>query len=58
VLRRPALFAIPERLLRLLYGEMAEILLASQRVMPEAAGKAGYRFRYGELRGALSNLLR
>lgn len=58
VLRRPALFTIPEKMLRLLYGEMAEILLASQRAMPEAALKAGFRFQHPELRGALSNLLR
>lgn len=58
VLRRPALFTIPEKMLRLLYGEMSEILLASQRVMPEAALKAGFRFQHAELRGALSNLLR
>ncbi|MGQ9634516.1 MAG: TIGR01777 family oxidoreductase [Bryobacteraceae bacterium] len=57
VLRRPALFTIPERALRILYGEMAEVVLASLRVMPEAALRAGFVFRYPELGPALGDLL-
>lgn len=56
-LRRPALFRVPAGLLRLIYGEMAEIVLASQRVRPQAAIEAGFEFRYPQLRGALQNLL-
>jgi NAD dependent epimerase/dehydratase family enzyme len=55
--RRPALLRAPERLLRLIYGEMAEIVLASQRVEPRAALDAGFEFRYPALRGALQNLV-
>jgi hypothetical protein len=56
-IRRPALFAVPEFGLKLLFGDMAQILLASQRIYPRAAEKAGYRFLYPELGPALKNLL-
>ncbi len=56
-LRRPALFTVPERALRLLYGEMAGILLASQRALPRALEKAGFTFRFPELGPALKHLL-
>jgi len=56
-LKRPAFLSVPEWLLRLLYGDMAAILLASQRVLPDAALKAGFQFQYPELSRALRNLL-
>lgn len=57
VLRRPALFTIPARALQILYGEMAQVLLASQRARPEAALRAGFEFQYPDLLPALRNLL-
>ena len=58
-LRRPAIFPAPMFLLRLLFGELAEAVLeASQRVMPVKAERAGFDFRYTELRPALRDLLR
>lgn len=56
VLGRPVLFPVPEWGLRLAVGEMARVVLASQRVLPRAAEAAGYRFSYPELPGALTNL--
>ena len=56
-LRRPALFPVPEFALRLLFGEMADVLLASQRVAPRAAEAAGFRFRFPQLAPALTSLL-
>jgi uncharacterized protein len=50
---RPSFFAVPEFALKAMLGEMSEVLLASQRVLPVAAEAAGYRFRFPELRGAL-----
>jgi hypothetical protein len=41
----------------LLFGEMSEVLLASQRILPAAAEAAGFKFRFPELGGALSDLL-
>jgi uncharacterized protein (TIGR01777 family) len=48
---------VPGFALKLLFGEMAEILLASQRIVPKAAQDAGFRFGHPELREALLNLL-
>ncbi|HWQ55374.1 MAG TPA: TIGR01777 family oxidoreductase [Bryobacteraceae bacterium] len=57
-LGRPAMLPVPAFAVRLLMGEMTEVLLASQRVLPEAARRAGFTFRYPELDHALKNLLR
>jgi len=49
---------VPAMTLRLAFGEMAdEMLLASQRVMPEKALNAGFEFKYPTLEGALQDLL-
>jgi uncharacterized protein (TIGR01777 family) len=56
-IHRPAIFPVPVLALKLLFGEMSEILLASQRVVPAAAEAAGFRFRFPELGGALANVL-
>jgi len=53
VLHRPAWAPVPAVALRLLLGEMAEMLVTGQRVMPHAAVQQGYTFRYPELRMAL-----
>jgi uncharacterized protein len=56
--KRPAIFPVPGLALRVLFGEMADVLLASQRVLPKAAEGAGYRFRFPEVGAALSDLLK
>ncbi len=56
-LHRPAIFPVPEFALRLLFGELASVLLASQRVVPEAATKAGIRFKYNSLGDALRDVV-
>jgi uncharacterized protein (TIGR01777 family) len=53
VLRRPAFFPIPIPLLRLALGELADGLSPGQKVRPEKALEAGYRFQHPELEGAL-----
>ncbi len=55
---RPAIFPVPAFALRALFGEMSEVLLASQRVLPRAAEDAGYRFQFPQLPAALADLLR
>jgi uncharacterized protein len=57
-LRRPAILPVPAFALKLLFGEMAQILLESQRVAPRAAEAAAFRFRFPQLPGALADLLR
>jgi hypothetical protein len=56
-LHRPAIFPIPAFALDLLFGEMAEILTDSQRVIPRAALDAGFVFQFVELRPAVADLL-
>jgi uncharacterized protein (TIGR01777 family) len=57
VLHRPAILPVPKFALDLLFGEMAQIVYASQRVIPEAALNAGYKFRFPELEPALLQIL-
>jgi uncharacterized protein len=56
-LHRPAIFPVPAFVLKLLFGEMSQILLGSQRVLPEAALRAGFDFRYSDLGVALAAAL-
>lgn len=57
VVRRPAFFRIPAKLLQWILGEMAGLLLESTRVEPTAALKAGFTFKYPELQAALRDAL-
>lgn len=57
VLRRPALFPAPALALRVMLGEFADVLLASQRVVPRVAQETGYTFQYPGLEGALREIL-
>jgi uncharacterized protein (TIGR01777 family) len=56
-LSRPAVFPMPAFTLKFMFGEMSEVMLASQRVLPKAAEAAGYTFRYPQLELALENIL-
>ncbi|MGH9752677.1 MAG: TIGR01777 family oxidoreductase [Blastocatellia bacterium] len=58
VLNRPIFFPIPELALRVLLGEVAEVVTASQRVVPQVALDTGYQFKYPNLRPALESLLK
>jgi hypothetical protein len=58
VLSRPRFLPAPAAAIRLAVGEMADVLLASQRVLPRKALGLGYRFRFPEVEGALRDLLR
>ena len=56
-LHRPAIFPMPPFALKLLFGEMSQILLASQRVAPKATESAGFKFRFPQLEVALADIL-
>ena len=56
-LRRPALFTVPKAGLQFLFGDMSQIMLASQRVLPKATLDSGYEYKYPDLGQALKNLL-
>jgi hypothetical protein len=56
-LSRPAVVPMPAFTLKFMFGEMADVMLASQRVLPKAAEAAGYTFRYPEVAGALASIV-
>ncbi len=56
-LKRPAFFPVPALLLKTLLGEMSQLLLGSQRVMPERLLASGFRFQYPDLASALNQAL-
>ena len=56
-LHRPAVFTVPHFVIKLRFGELAGEILSSQRVLPQAAEKAGYRFQHPRLGEALRHLL-
>jgi uncharacterized protein (TIGR01777 family) len=51
---RPAVMPVPGLVLRLALGDMAELLLTGQRVVPAVATGAGYAFKYPELGPAIA----
>lgn len=57
-LHRPAIAPVPALAIKLLYGEMAEIVTEGQRAVPERALAAGFAFRHPELDAALRETLR
>ncbi len=56
-LHRPAILPTPRFAINLLFGEMAQIIYASQRVVPRAAEAASFRFRYTDVAQALKAVL-
>jgi uncharacterized protein len=55
--QRPALLHLPAGLLKLLLGEMASLVLGSQRVLPERLKAAGFSFAFPTLEAALGECL-
>ena len=56
-LGRPAVVPAPSLALRLMMGEMAGVLLASQNVRPERLIADGFTFRFADVDTALADLL-
>jgi NAD dependent epimerase/dehydratase family enzyme len=56
--KRPTIFPVPAFGLKVLFGEMSEVLLGSQRVAPKAAEAGGYRFQFHEVGAALADTLK
>ena len=52
-LSRPAVLPVPRLALSLAFGEISDVLLESQRVLPRVAQQSGYAFAYSELAPAL-----
>jgi uncharacterized protein len=56
-LHRPSFLPAPVFALRLLLGEMSELVLSSHNVVPDALAAAGYGFRFQTIEAALHDLL-
>jgi uncharacterized protein (TIGR01777 family) len=57
VMRRPSWAPVPAFVLKIVLGELSEMVLNGQRVVPAAAEKAGYKFKYRTSEPALSAIL-
>lgn len=55
-LKRPALLPVPAWLLKTLLGERSDLVLASQRVLPERLLNENFQFQYPELLSALTEI--
>ena len=56
-LNRPTLLPVPSFALRMALGQFADVLLASQRVLPDLVQQAGFTFQMPRLEDALAKSL-
>jgi uncharacterized protein (TIGR01777 family) len=56
-LHRPAFIPAPYFGLRLVFGEFAQVLFASQRVIPKVALDSGFQFQFPDIVSALRDIL-
>ena len=56
VLNRPCLFKIPEWSVKIIFGEMGNLLIKGGRVLPKKAIESGFKFEFDELEKALRDL--
>ncbi len=54
---KPAFLPVPKTALRIAFGEMSEILTASQRALPRVAERTGYVFEHTQLDEALAAVM-
>ncbi len=57
VLKRPSLVPLPGFVMKMAFGEVAEILLEGQRAEPRRLQELGYRFRFSDAEAALRDLV-
>jgi uncharacterized protein len=56
VLRRPSFIPVPAFVLKLIFGEMATVLLEGQRAIPKKLQDLGFKFKFPELEPALRDI--
>ncbi|MFW6415239.1 MAG: TIGR01777 family oxidoreductase [Thermodesulfobacteriota bacterium] len=57
-LHRPAIFPVPQKILRLLYGELSQTLLEGPRVRPKVLQDNGFEFQFPEIGPALQDIVK
>ncbi len=57
-LDRPAIFAVPATVLKLIYGEAASLILQSPQASPEKLKDYGFRFKYPKIENCLEEILK
>lgn len=58
VLKRPSFFRAPSFLVRMILGEMSQMVLTGQKAVPAVLQKNGFHHSFPELRPALDDLLK
>jgi len=58
ILKRPSFFKVPKFALKLAAGEVADIITASLKVIPERLMDYGYKFKFLNLKDALDDLFK
>jgi uncharacterized protein (TIGR01777 family) len=58
ILNRPSFFPVPQFVLRIVVGEAAKVVTASQRINVKKLLDSGYKFKFEELDSALRDLLK
>jgi uncharacterized protein len=56
-LSRPHFFPMPEFMIKLIFGEAAQLLTEGQKVVPKVLMDAGFRFQYEDIEAALENIV-
>ena len=58
VLNKPSRIKVPVTIIRMMFGEVSDLLIKGKKVIPAKAEKYGYPFLFPDLEGALENLLK
>ncbi len=57
ILHRPAFFPVPGFIVKIVAGEMAEVVLSGRKALPKKIMDLGYRFSYEDVNKALKDVL-
>jgi uncharacterized protein len=57
LLHKPSFMPVPAFALKLLFGEVSELILSGRRALPKKLLELGYRFRYSDVKEALAEEL-
>ena len=58
VLHRPAFFKVPKWALKLIFNDLTDFIIASQKVYPKKLVDAGYKFSFPNIKKAIENILK